>query len=163
MTDPTPPNDPIDASPMSELRMRALSDPPGSFGLPSDGDAPWAVVMEMGYGDVHVSLVSLSDGNASLYFSTGGGVIGGFAHESVRNAAKGFVAASGAFVARLAPAREFPPPKDGRTCFYIRRGFETLGAEASESELAEGKHPLSALFYAGQDVITALRETTEAM
>lgn len=148
---------------MAELRRRALSDPPEAFGVPADGDDPWGVVMEMGYGDVFVSLVSLADGNASLYFSSGGGVIGGFAHEAVRNAAKSFVAASAAFVSRLAPAREFPSPADGQTRFYVRRGFETYGAEASESELGAGNHPLSSLFYAGQDVITALRETTEGM
>ena len=47
--------------------------------------------METGYDAVTVTLFALSDGTTSLYFSNGGGVIGGQGYEAVRRANEAFL------------------------------------------------------------------------
>jgi hypothetical protein len=53
-------------------------------------------------------------------------------------------------------------PSVGRVRFFLRTFAGTLTAEADEEDLGEGRHPLSPLFHAGHEVITAVRESSEA-
>jgi len=146
---------------MMELRRKILTEPSAQYGVDVAAGDPWAVVMETGFPGGSASLVCFADGNASLYFSTGGGVIGGFAYENVRTAASDLVEAAGYFLGHFSPVTEFPLPGAGRTRFYVRTGETVLHAEASENDLGEERHPLSKLFFAGHNVITQLREITE--
>src|SRR5687768_14638294 len=77
------------------LRSQALSLRREQAGIPEpSSEAPaWGILMETGYTGATVTLLSLADGTASLYFSSGGGVIGGQAHEAVRQAVAGFITA----------------------------------------------------------------------
>ena len=60
----------------SNLRAQALTGSRAAFGLePTSPDAPaWGVLMEIGFPEGTASLVAMSDGSASLYFSGGGGL-----------------------------------------------------------------------------------------
>ena len=143
----------------SDLRTQALIGSRSAFGLnTTPADAPaWGVLMETGFPEGTATLVSMLDGSASLYFSGGGGVIGGSGHESVRRVATAFVRLAGQQQACMAVTRTFPLPRDGRTVFYVLTDSGVFSAEADESALGEQRHALSPLFYAGQDVITQLR------
>lgn len=121
----------------------------------------WGVVMEMGYPKATVTLVALADGSASLYFSSGGGFIGGVGHETVRKAAFRMCQVADPFVPACSPAAGFPFPGQGFTSFYILTKNGKVTKTALENELGENKHSLSPLFYAGQDVITQLRLVTK--
>jgi len=70
------------------LRAKLLRAKPADFGLAATPELPrvWGAMMEMRIGAADVSLVVVAEGSTSLYFSTGGGVIGGGEHESVRAA-----------------------------------------------------------------------------
>ncbi len=72
------------------LREMALSMRPAELRLPRDWDpnAPYGIVMDMSIDEVVVTVISFASGDASLYFSTGGGVLGGGGHSPVRDAAK---------------------------------------------------------------------------
>lgn len=157
--DPTAPSGQQSSNPMLELRNRILSWPASDIGLsdPSPPPAAWAVVMELGYEDFAASLVSLEDGNASLYFSNGGGIIGGYAHDGARNAAQAFVQAASSCAEQFHQTQEFPLPTDGQVFFYLRQGSLTLATSASESAIQQEEHPLYGLYVAGQNVITELR------
>jgi hypothetical protein len=48
----------------------------------SSEGVPLGVLMETGYDSATVTLFALSDGTTSLYFSNGGGVIGGQGQET---------------------------------------------------------------------------------
>jgi hypothetical protein len=48
----------------------------------------WAILMETGLADACYTLVAVADGSASLYFSNGGGIIGGGEHPEGAAAAK---------------------------------------------------------------------------
>jgi hypothetical protein len=146
---------------MSELRERALAANADDLGVVRAPGIPWAVLMETGYPGAVASLVTFVDGSASLYLSTGGGVIGGGQHANVNKAARALVAKASAEARQFSPALDHSMPSAGVTRFYVRTDARLLTAEAPENELGEGKHPLSSLFYAGQDVITQLREISE--
>lgn len=150
------------SNPMVELRRKVLTEPSSLYGLKVTAGDPWAVIMDMGFPEGAASLVCLADGNASLYFTTGGGVIGGFAHEKVRLASIAFVQMAKGYREQFSSVKAFPLPVEGRTIFYVRVDGSLLRAEASENDLGEGRHPLSKLFYAGQEVITQLRSISES-
>jgi len=69
----------------SGLRHQALTTNRTEVGItaPSAEAPAWGVLMETGYDSVTVTLLALSDGTTSLYFSNRGGVIGGQGHETV--------------------------------------------------------------------------------
>jgi len=143
----------------SDLRNQALTGSRAAFALgPAPAEAPaWGVLMETGVPDGSYTLVSMSDGSASLYLSSGGGVIGGIEHERVRRVSEAFVRFAGQSLAEMAATREFPLPRTGRTVFYVLTDSGVFTSEADENALVEEHHALSRLFYAGHDVITELR------
>ena len=116
--------------------------------------------METGYPEAVASLVTITDGTTSLYFSTGGGIIGAGDHVSVREAADTFIAAADASVNAFVPASEHPFPSTGRVRFYVRTFDGLLTAEADEEDLGENRHHLSPLFHLGHAVIAAVREAS---
>jgi len=144
-----------------ELRERALVAPPAEIGLPpeSTSGGVWLAVMETGHRGAAVSLVCVADGTTSLYFSSGGGIIGAGEHASVRNAAIDFIGMTQRSVALLGVVETHPLPDLDRVRFYARTTDALLGAEASVDTLGSGGHQLSPLFAAAHAVITAIRET----
>jgi hypothetical protein len=145
------------SSTIDELRALALTAPPADFGIQPEAGRAWAVVMDTTYPEGSVSLLALSDGSASLYLSTGGGMIGGQGHEHVAAAARAFVGEATRHLDRFIPAGETSLPPPGVTCFYVRTEKGTVTAEAAEADLGAGNDPLSPLFYAGHEVITQFR------
>ena len=75
------------------LRKMLLSAKPSDFGLVPTPALPrvWAAMLELRFGESIASLVAVAEGSTSLYLSTGGGVIGGGEHESVRKENRKFL------------------------------------------------------------------------
>jgi hypothetical protein len=118
----------------------------------------WGAIMELGYPTGIATLMSLAEGTTSLYFSNGGGVIGAGEHAGVRDAAEAFLDAVEAHLDAFPRVEATPAPRIGRVRLYVRTFEGTRGVEATDEELSESLHPLSAVFYAGHAVITAIRE-----
>jgi hypothetical protein len=144
------------------LRSAAMNMTPKELNLELSQSevAPYGVLMELSFPNAVVTLASFATGDASLYFSTGGGVIGGVGHANVRTAAQAFVKSSISYLAKMQPTNEYPAPSRGMTRFYVLTTQGILTKELSEAELGSGKADFSALFFAGQDVITQLRLTS---
>jgi hypothetical protein len=143
------------------LRDQAFTVAAKDFGISAAPHQPFLVVMDIAYPEAVASVVSSLSGDASIYISTGGGVIGGIGHERVRQAAIAFVRESSKYMASMKTATEFPYPSAGNVRFYVRTPETVLASiEVPEPELGGGKHSLSRLFLAGQGVITQLREST---
>ncbi len=149
---------------MRALRDQALAVQPDQLGVSPTAERPrvWGGLMEMGQADALITLVALGDGTASLYFGSGGGVIGAGQHEEVRRAAEGFLAEVERHHLELEPTTECPLPHVGRVRFYARTFEGTRTAEAGEGSLRTGEHALSPLFFSAHRVIAAIRERTEA-
>jgi hypothetical protein len=155
-----------ESGPTVGLRARILSLDPASAGLHPSPELPrvWGVLMEMGYPDGSATIVSLADGTTSLYTSEGGGVIGGGEHAPVAAATKRFLAEAETTAAGLSPAAsaDVDLPPAGIVSFVVLGYAGTQVGAAGDDELASMQHPLSRLYAAGQDVITALREAEES-
>lgn len=116
----------------------------------------FGVLMETGYPEA-VSLLALSDGTASLYFSSGGGIIGAGGHPGPSVAARSLVAFAAHNLGHLGAAVEYPLPGPGHTRFYVLTSDGVLTADALERAFGENRHVLSPLFYAAQELITEIR------
>jgi hypothetical protein len=147
----------------ADLRKQALTGTRAAFGLDAapTPTTPWGVVMETGFPEGSFTLVALSDGSASIYLSSGGGSIGGRAHETIRNAAQAMVALAVKFQPQATATKEFPLPKSGQTVFYLLTDSGVFTATAPEQDLGEERHSWSPLFHAGHEVIGQYRLITE--
>src|SRR5256885_2198980 len=81
------------------LRNQALQTTREKIALPAPARAtdPWAAMIDWALPEGTTTVVSISDGTASVYLSSGGGFIGGGqSHESIRQAAQDAVATAAA-------------------------------------------------------------------
>ena len=146
-----------------ELRRQIITLDPAKIGFnPSGTNRIWGMLMETGYSDAVATLVTVADGNVSLYWSNGGG-IGVGQHEGPREACKSFLATAPKFLAYARPTEDFPLPQEGHTRFYFLTLDGAFTAEAKEEDLDNGRIPLSPLFYKAHEVITQARLIDEKM
>ncbi len=150
---------------MRQLREQALRVTASDLELVPTAARPhvWGAIMELGYPTGIATLMSLAEGTTSLYFSNGGGVIGAGEHATVREAAEAFLDVVEDHLAEFPSVDATPTPRIGRVRLYVRTFDGTRGVEAMEDELGRNLHPLSAVFHAGHAVITAIRESSEAL
>lgn len=146
------------------LRRQILDLDPAEAGLDrfSAGRRVWGALMETGYLKGIATLVALADGTTSLYLSTGGGIIGGGAHERVAAATRSFLMAVEDHLGLLTPDPDSVVPAEGRVIIRALTYQGRYRAEAAEDDLGQGGHPLSAVFYAGHGVLAELRTLDQA-
>jgi hypothetical protein len=140
----------------ADLREQVLALTPADLGADAAA-GPLAALMETGYPEAVATLVAVADGTTSLYFSNGGGMIGGGEHPQVREAARRWLDAVGDALGALSPADDVPLPEEGMTQFVVVTAKGRRAESAVEDDLGEGRHELSPLFHAAHDVITELR------
>ena len=147
----------------SALRHQALSIQRTEVNIPAlPPEAPvWGILMETGYPEGTVTLFALSDGTTSLYLSSGGGVIGGHSHQSVRQANAELLETANQYYQHLEPTESFPLPAEKQTLFYVLTDSGVLSGYGREDDLGIGQHPLSPLFHTGHRAITQLRLMSE--
>jgi hypothetical protein len=124
---------------------------------------PCAVLMDWAVTAGVATVVAVSDGSASVYYSSGGGSIGGgYARQTIRDAALHAVSIASKFVDAMQPTDNFPLPESGGVIFYIVTDRGVLMAKASVELLSTNRHPLSELGNSMQSIITEYRklETT---
>ena len=144
----------------ANLREMVFNLKPDQIGLTKENfkHPVWGIVMETGLSEGYFTLVSLADGTTSLYFSNGGGIIGGGEHENVREASGYFLTGAQHFYKKATKVTKHPAPNDGEVKFYFLTFNETLMYSAPEEKLGNDKNELSELFYAAHGVITELRK-----
>jgi hypothetical protein len=144
----------------SNLRAMVFNLSAGDIGVTPDNyhHKVWGVVMETGLDTGYYTLVSLADGSTSLYFSTGGGIIGAGEHPGARDASAAFISTANHDLAQARSSTDHTPPAKGETVFYFLTFDGTKVYHAPEEDLGKGQDKLSNLFYAAQATITAIRE-----
>ena len=143
-----------------DMRQRALETAPASLGLTSSlaENEPYGLLMEMGIADSVVTLACFANGDAGVYYQSGGGMVGGIAHENVRKAAKELVALSRKALPRMSRAAAHPLPSPGMVRFYALTPRGTFTVETDREALGESPNELSALFSSGQEVVAQMRQ-----
>ena len=146
-----------------QLRDRILNLNPSELGFKPAGDKPrvWGVLMETGYDVGTASLVALADGTTSLYYSTGGGMLGSGEFSPVAQASKALVAEAEQHIDGLLATEDFPLPEAGQVRFYFMTYNGFLQAATTEKDLASGKHALSPLYHLAHETLTQLRLLAE--
>lgn len=158
--DDTSRSDPAAAS--RDLRSMVLALSAADLGL-TPANYPhevWGMLMETGMRGGHSTLVALADGSTSLYYSTGGGVIGANAWPAVNDASQRFLAQGIRVLDSSTPAASLEPPPRGMTRFFFLTFDGVRVGTAPDAALTRKNHKLAALFRAGQDVISAIRRAT---
>ena len=148
------------------LRNRALHVSAADLGLEPDPNAPiHAVIMETGYPEAIATFACFKDGTVSLYFSTGGGVIGSGQHQSVRDACLEMLSITNQhasdFIAACEPVSTFALPGKGEVFFYLITSDAAYQARCREKALAEQRDPFSALFNNCHAVMSEVRTIEE--
>jgi hypothetical protein len=130
-------------------------------------DEPWngatVAAMELSVDGATATVLSVADGTVSMYLSTGGGVIGAGEHVAVRAEGRRFRAVVAESRGSLVPTVDFPLPAPGQVRFHAVLGPDRATAVAPEALLRAGRHPLSPLYAAGQDLLTEIRLANEAV
>ncbi len=152
-----------DSGAMRQMRDRMLTTPFAEFGIERSSEYPfvYGVIMDFPVDHDTATIVSLSDGNASLYTTSTFGIIGGFAHENVRHAACSFVKAANNHHDKGAPTTDFAYPLSGRIRFYLLAYDGVRVIEDDMEKVGTSGHVYHDLFMHGQAVLTELRLTTE--
>ena len=120
----------------------------------------YVALMEFGMAKGTASVVAVVDGSVSMYVSTGGGVIGVGGHAAVRGRAERFRTVAADSRGLLQRTEDFPLPEIGQVRFQVRTGDGDFSGAAPEAALSAGRHPLSPLYAAGQDLLTEIRLST---
>lgn len=148
------------SSQMSDkLRSMVLELNPSDIGLTKESFPypVFALIMETGFPEGSFTLSAIADGSTSLYFSNGGGIIGGGEHETVREASAYLLSGAQHFYEKAERVTVFPRPRAGQVIFYFVTFDGVRSYTALEDDLGNEKDELSALFFAAHDVIAALR------
>ena len=121
----------------------------------------WGVIVDWAVANGFATFVALLDGTSSMYTSSGGGIIGGHGHESVRAANRALLLAAEAAHDHLATADVAEVPVPGRVTYWVRT-YVGLRAASHSSDGPPSAEPwLVGLGNAFQDFVTALRSTDE--
>ncbi len=145
------------------LRARALSTTAEQLHFQPTEDFPrvFGVVMDFPSDEDTATVVSMSDGTASLYTTAAFGIIGGGAHELVRAASQRFVKLAESFHDDSIPVKAWPYPANSQAFFYLLTyvGVRRISADLDQIYAFSSEH--SPLFGAGQDVLTELRRIVD--
>jgi len=149
----------------AKLRNKVFNINPKEVGILQTKETPnvWGILMDTRYPEAAVTLMSLADGTTSLYFSNGGGMIGGGEHAAVAQSTKSFIATAEKYYKKMNLTESFPLPAIDSVTFYVLTFSSVFTFEVNENKLGNGKHGLSPLFYSGQEVIAQLRTIQEQM
>jgi hypothetical protein len=120
--------------------------------------ATLAAIMEFVRPKAVVTLLAVADGTASLYFSSGGGVIGAGESESVQVATLDFIAAADRTGEEWKQASDHPLPRDGFVTFHVIASGIMRSIEVSEDDLKLNDSRMSALFHKGHNLISIIRQ-----
>lgn len=146
-----------------KMRRQAIEVDPMRLGLAGElqKDTVYGALMEMGIAKSAVTLACFADGDARVFYKTGGGMIGGIGHESVRKIAKDFIGLAQGALPKLTRTTTYSLVAPNRVAFFVLTPRGIFTAETDRDALAGPENELSALFYKGQEVVAEMREVQE--
>ncbi len=145
-------------NPYPGLRNQAINVTPEQLQLQLDNENDiYGLVMDWNMGDAIVTVISFKTGDASIYLSTGQAFIGGYAHETVINAAKQFVAEGEKYLQNATKADNTEPTKENKVNFYFLTKTGKYYIEDDFGNIENETSELFRLFEAGNQVITEYR------
>lgn len=148
-----------------ELRELILRGDPFAHGWTPSADLPnvWGALVEVGLAAGPATLVALRDGTTSLYLGNGGATIGAGAAGAVADRTRQLLTAVEGALTHFAPIWEFPVPEPGQVRMVALTYGGAMGADASQAELADDRHPLASAFALSGVVLAEMERLETAM
>jgi hypothetical protein len=149
-------------NPYLDLRDMALSATAESLGLELSNNAEaFGVVIDVAVEGGSATFTAFRSGDASMYTSAGGGMIGGGSHEKVSEAAIALVEKASEATPRLTPTADRALPLPNRVRFYVLTNGAKFFAEDSDENFFTAEGKFADLFLAANNLITELRQVDE--
>ena len=149
------------ANPYQALRRQALQIPATFFANSPSAEPVYGIIMDWHVGEGSITLTCFVTGESSVYFSNGGGIIGGQASEQAMQAAQRYLQeANQAYVSATPMAAiDLPLPNTVQFYFLTKEGrrFHSVAMQYLEDRSS----PMLTLFEQANDLLTALRELQE--
>ena len=145
------------------LRNMAFSATPEQLelSLPTDKTIVYGIIMDWGMNGATATIVSYQTGDASLYLSSGGGVIGGGQHENVSSAAKHFVSLGQSFLDKTTKTEKTTLPQTDVIKFYLLTNKGIFVGQEQMKNFENRSSTWLSLFEEANLLLTELRKTTE--
>ena len=145
-------------NPYSDMRNMAFSATSEQLGLSGmDKNDVYGIVSEMDMNGATATVVTFSNGDTSLYLSSGGGFIGAGQHESVQKVVKKYVENGQKYIEKATKIEKAKLPESGMTNFNFLTENGIYSISKSLSELESGKSEFSNLFVELNEVISHIR------
>jgi hypothetical protein len=145
------------------LRNMAFSATPEQLGLtlPTDKTMVYGAIMDWEMGGATATTVAYQTGDASMYLSSGGGVIGGGQHQNVNIAAKQFINIAQTFLEKTAKTDSKTLPNKDEVKFYLLTNKGIFVGHEQMKNFENNTSTWLRLFEEGNNVLTELRKTTD--
>jgi hypothetical protein len=145
------------------LRNMAFSRTPEQLklSLPTNKTIVYGIVMDWEINGAIATIVSYQTGDASLYLSTGGGVIGGGQHENVSSAAKHFVSLGQSFLDKAKKTEKTTLPETGVIKFYLLTNKGIFVDQEQMKNFENRSSTWLSLFDHANILLTELQKTAE--
>lgn len=142
------------------MREMALNTSSGSLGLdlPAEKITVYGVIMDWGVKGKVVTTVAYQTGDASLYTSSGSGMLGGKDREDIRETAREYVRMAQGYLTKAKPAGEITLPGTDtiQFCFLTNKG--TYIAREDLKNFENASTPWFGLISEANTLIEQLRE-----
>jgi hypothetical protein len=147
----------------NDLRGMAFSATPEQLqlSLPPDQTVVYSVIMDWGIDTATATIVSYQTGDASMYLSSGGGVIGGGQHQNVSSAAKKFVNLAQTYLGKATKTETNSLPQQDEVKFYLLTNKGTFVGQEVMRNFENNTSTWLPLFEEGNKVLSELRLTSE--
>ena len=143
----------------TKMRTMCLGIKPEQLGLqlPKNETKVFGIVMDWGMDNATASLCSFQTGDASLYLSSGGGIIGGGQHQNVKKSAIDFISNSQSYLTYSVATKTTDLPSNDEVFFYFLTNKGTFLAKDKMANIENKKSQLTNLFDEANKVLTQLR------
>jgi hypothetical protein len=147
----------------TRMRRQAIETDPLRLGMAGEvqQDTVYGALMEMGISKSTVTLACFADGDARVFYRSGGGMVGGISHESVRKISKELIALAQQALPKMTKTSSYPPPGPDQVRFFLLTPRGAFTAETDRGALASRENELASLFHKGQEVVAEMRQVQE--
>ena len=150
------------SNPYKDLRNLAFNVTAEQIGVqsPADQTKIYGVIMDWDLGEGTATLVTFLSGDASLYLSSGGGVMGAGGHETVKQTVIAFITKAEKYLDKTIRAETTALPESDGVKFYFLTNKGKFVGEEQVSNFENGSSEWSDLFEEANKLITEIRNTT---
>jgi hypothetical protein len=143
-----------------QLRKMALEVTPDQLDLsyPADKTVVYGIVMDWDLKNGTASTISFITGDASIYFSSGGGITGGGTYENVKAISIDFVKRAQLYLDKAKKTDTTPLPENNNVIFYFITNKGIFTGQDKLENISNRTSIWLDLFLTGNELISELRK-----